>query len=199
MFLGLQRQGCISGCPASGSGHAAAGQAGGAQPTPCPAALARVGEKAAKLQHSAWASLLAHNVYPAVQVTRFWWEKCLIGPSFLQGCYMTAYSPKRWPMAMEDQLSLLSSLLLFVSFLTLISKNHERKGLYLNNTELLHQHCVTASWSGVILVLVLPCGGTENGMLVPEFPCNKVRRNPLQGLPCSARIAHSPTSALSVW
>lgn len=85
---------------------------------------------------------------------------------------MTAYSPKRWLMAMEDQLSLLSSLLLFVFSLRLISKNQERKGLYFTNTELLHQHCVTASWSRVTLVLVLPgfttpCGGTENGMLVP--------------------------------
>lgn len=86
-----------------------------------------------KLQHSSCASLLAHNVYPAVQVTRFWWEKCLIGPSFLQGCYMTAYSPKLWPMAMEDQLSLLSSLLLFIFFLRLISKNHKRRGSDLTN------------------------------------------------------------------
>lgn len=57
---------------------------------------------------------------------------------------------------MEDQLSLLSSLLLFVFFLRLISKNHERRGFYLTNIEVLHQHCVTASWSRVILVLVLP-------------------------------------------
>lgn len=83
---------------------------------------------------------------------------------------MTAYSPKCWPMAMEDQLSLVFSAV--VHLFRLISKNHKRKDIYLTNIELLYQHCVTASWSRVILVLVLPgltmpCGRTENGMLVP--------------------------------
>lgn len=47
----------------------------------------------------------------------------------------------------------------------------QRNGLYLTNRVLLHQHRVTAAWSRVIPVLVLPgltvpCGGTENGILV---------------------------------